>query len=509
MEGRKNNRRERRWWSAAVALCACGMFALTADVGHVDAAEDLAICDQVEDELFFDQAVTSAMIDVTCSEGIVTLEGSVTNLLEKERAQKLAETVRGVRSIVNLIEVRPDTSLSDDAIEDNIEVAWWNDPATESYEVDVDVHQGKATLTGTVDSWQERQLSEYVAKGVAGVVAVDNRIAIDYPDSRIDSEIEHDVRQALRRDVFLDGGLLIDLSVEDGEVLLTGTVGSAFEKQRARTIAWVTGVKNVDASQLKVEDWVGDQQERDTAYPTLSDSEVVEAVNDALLYDPRTNSFNVDVSSINGYVTLRGQVDNLKAKRAAEQDARSTIGVHSVSNRLKVRSNNDATDAEIRERIEEALLRNPYTDSFEISVIVNAGIVDLYGTVDTAFEKAEADDVAARVNGVVWVDNNLLTTDEYQSYLYDPLVDGYDPYSYDWYDFDPRTTFESDTEIKQSIEDELWWSPFVDANQVTVSVVNGEATLTGTVDSRMELQAAAENAIEGGATSVDNDLVIR
>ena len=492
-----------------IGLLACTLTLLAAAAGRVEAAEDLAICDQVEDELLYDPAVKSERIDVSCNEGVVTLEGTVTNLLAKERSQNLAETVSGVVAIVNLIEISPQIRHSDDAIENNIEAAWWNDPATESYEVDADVDQGRVTLTGTVDSWQEMQLCEYVAKGVAGVTFVDNQITIKYPETRSDSEIEFEVRQALRRDVFLDGALLIDLSVEDGKVLLTGSVGSAFEKRRAENVAWVNGVTDVDNSRLKVEDWIDDQQERNTAFPKQSDSEIVEAVNAALRYDPRTNEFNVDVSSINGYVTLRGTVSNLKAKRAAEQDARNTIGVYSVNNRLKVRSENDLTDENVRERVEQALLRNPFTNSFEIAVTVDDGVVDLYGTVGTHFEKAEADDVASKVNGVIWVDNNLLTTDEHQSYFYDPLVDGYDPYSYDWYDFDPRRSFETDAEIEQSIRDELWWSPFVDADEITVTVDNGEATLTGTVDSRAELQAAAENAIEGGATSVDNDLIVR
>ena len=43
---------------------------------------------------------------------------------------------------------------------------------------------------------------------------------------------------------------------------------------------------------------------------------------------------------------------------------------------------------------------------------------------------------------------------------------------------------------------------------MTVSVQNGMARLTGTVDTWSERRAATENAYEGGATLVDNDLVI-
>jgi osmotically-inducible protein OsmY len=60
--------------------------------------------------------------------------------------------------------------------------------------------------------------------------------------------------------------------------------------------------------------------------------------------------------------------------------------------------------------------------------------------------------------------------------------------------------------LQQEIEDELWWSPFVDANEVKVEVENGVATLTGAVDTWSERNAAAENALEAGAIQVRNRL---
>ena len=41
---------------------------------------------------------------------------------------------------------------------------------------------------------------------------------------------------------------------------------------------------------------------------------------------------------------------------------------------------------------------------------------------------------------------------------------------------------------------------------VVVSVEDGTATLTGTVDTWYERRSATENAFEGGARAVDNDL---
>jgi osmotically-inducible protein OsmY len=101
-----------------------------------------------------------------------------------------------------------------------------------------------------------------------------------------------------------------------------------------------------------------------------------------------------------------------------------------------------------------------------------------------------------------------LVVDYDTPYIFDPYVD--DTYVDDDHlvEYEPRTPLASDTELKKSIQSELWWSPFVDADQVTVSVNDGIATLSGTVDTWGERQAATENAYQGGATLVDNDLAI-
>jgi len=53
------------------------------------------------------------------------------------------------------------------------------------------------------------------------------------------------------------------------------------------------------------------------------------------------------------------------------------------------------------------------------------------------------------------------------------------------------------------------WSPYVDADDVKVNVQNGDVTLTGTADNMTEFQRATENAWEGGAWNVENNLKIK
>ncbi len=51
-------------------------------------------------------------------------------------------------------------------------------------------------------------------------------------------------------------------------------------------------------------------------------------------------------------------------------------------------------------------------------------------------------------------------------------------------------------------------NPFVDADEVFVTVKDGITTITGVLDSRSERQAAAENTYDGGALSVGNDIKV-
>jgi osmotically-inducible protein OsmY len=298
------------------------------------------------------------------------------------------------------------------------------------------------------------------------------------------------------------------VKADDGKVTLSGVVGSAAEKSIAVNDAYIPGVKSVDSKDLMVKKWARDDDLRKSKYVAKSDQEIYGAVTDTLMYDPRVFSFNVTPEVSNAVVTLRGTVDNLKAKHSAAQDARNTVGVLAVKNRIKVRPESPVTDDKNKERVEHAIERNPYVESYDISVIATNRIVDLYGIVNSYFEKIQAGNVASRVNGVVAVDNNISVNDSYNSYYYSPYVDDSYADDEDGYGYLPRNAIKSDAKIKEDIENEFFWSPFVDSDDITISVKDGVATLTGKVNSSSEYYSATKNAYEGGATFVNNDLVI-
>lgn len=466
--------------------------------------DDTQIGDAIENEYRFDHAVNINKIDISVSDGIVELTGSVDNIMAKERATKIAELVKGVRSVSNRIEVRPPSDLTDGDIKYGVETALFQDPATDLYELDVAVTDKVVTLSGKVDSYHEKALSEEVAKSVKGVMKLNSRIEIKYNEHRSDREIKADIQQALKWNFQIQDGL-IQVTVEDGEVKLSGVVGSAAEKTNAMYTSWVSGVTSVNTDSLEVEWWAKDLDLRNKKTLEISDQEIEEAIKDAALYDPRVLSFELIPEAYQGWVTLRGTVDNLKAKISAEKLAENTTGVMGVTNRIKVKTSDEISAAEIESAIKSALANNAITGSWEIRVDVHSGIATLSGVVDSYTEKAEAEWVAAHARGVTEVNNQLQVQYPYGFYWW-----SYYP-NYDLF-FSPTESVTSlipnDKLIAKNVENEIRWSPYVDIDQLSISVKNGQVTLRGKVDSWKEYQKAAENAWEGGAWSVNNMLVV-
>ena len=468
----------------AVSLAAVPSVANAAKASGSDAPKlsDSSIQNALEGELWVDAGVPAHRVDIDVIEGVATLSGSVDNVLARDRARALAATTKGVRSIVNRIQVAP-PRRTDSQIRRDVKAALIGDPATDAFEIDVDVVDGAVTLTGEVDSWAERTLAIDAAKGVRGVRSVLDTIEVVADYDRSDLDIQRDIAGRLANDVRVDSAL-IDVRVTDGDVVLDGSIGSAAEKEAAETIAWTVGAKSVDVSELEVEWWARDEMKRRESFVDVDDAQIEEAIEDAWFYDPRVSSFDLHASSNNGKVTLTGEVDNLTAKWTAAEDARNTHGVWKVTNLVRVRTTEVRTDGEVTEDVRAALLRDPYVERFEIDVDVINGRAYLSGDVGTEFERTRAETVAGMVKGTFDVVNNIDVAEDAR-----PLV--------------------SDLEIQDEIEDELFWSPFVDSDRIEVKVDDGVATLSGTVDSWSEFRTATENALEGGAVLVDNNLVIR
>lgn len=435
----------------------------------------------IEEALLQSDAVNSNMIDVSTKNGIVTLTGTVTNMLARERAERISAHTVGVRGIVDRILVNAPGEYTDKELAEKVNKALLRDPTTDAYEVLVNGKDGTVTLIGTVDSWQEKQLCESVAKSVPGVEEVVNDIDIHYSDSRPDMEILADVQGRLASDVLVDD-MLIDVAVENGHVSLTGMAGSLAEKNRAMADAWVTGTASVDVDGLKLDWWLRDDMRRYDLYENQSDESIRKAVEDAFLYDPRVYEFKVDVQVDGGTAILSGTVDNLMSMKAAEEDARNVVGVWRVKNHMKVRPENVPSNEILEDRVMTAFINDPYLERTGLKAMAADGTVYLSGSVNTTFEKFHAQRLAQSVTGVVSVVNDLKA-------------------EHVW-------TWKPDHEILEDVRDELFWSPFVNEDKVQVQVDRGIVTLSGNVATWSERRMAEDSAFDAGAKDVRNDLAV-
>lgn len=478
--------------------------------------QDRDITRAIEEEMQFDTVVPFNDIDVSTIDGIVSLSGSADNLLAKNRATLIAETVRGVRSVSNQITVEPISLVGPRELESRVNDALLYDPVVESYEVSVKANNsGALTLTGEVDSWQEKQLVAQVAAAVRGVTEVNNSLRISFASDRPDYEIKTEIEKRLNWSTLVDDSL-IDVAVVDGKASLSGIVGSSAEKRHVLNLAWVGGVNFVDTSELIAERWARDPDLRESKYQARSDLEIQDALQDALFYDPRVVGLAIESEVDDGWITLTGTVDNIRAKESAESVAHNTVGVLGVSNLLKVRHRSQATDAEIESTVLTKLKNDPWVDFENTQVEAVTGTVRLTGIVDNLFERAHAERLAQSTVGVSEIKNRLKVYDTESIVVYDPYIWNYYPLPWSYYDngtmrrqtMDVYGSTESDQKTAKDIANELFWSPFVDHDDVNVIVEDGIVTLIGTVESKKEKEAATENAYKGGALLVENDLRI-
>lgn len=118
-----------------------------------------------------------------------------------------------------------------------------------SFDINTDVSAGVVTLTGKVDSEVEKALAAELVESLDGVKSVDNRLTVlsteaDKDNVMLSALMDSKVETVVKTKLLIESevnGTDIEVEVNQGTVVLTGTVGSSSEKQLAVAIA-----KNTD-----------------------------------------------------------------------------------------------------------------------------------------------------------------------------------------------------------------------------------------------------------------------
>ena len=354
---------------------------------------------------------------------------------------------------------------SDSAISTAVQARFYTEDVTRGRAIEVSAEKGVVTLRGTVPSDAVRQRAVELARGVEGVTNVadqlevrdakpatatdsDQRAATGTAGRDIDRQAPGWITTKIQAQYFIDPDIkpwAIDVTTASGGVVtLEGTVDSAEDKSKAVLIARETeGVTRIE-DRLRIE-----PARRPTDTPAATtvaqpDPWVTAKIQAKYFVDDDVKARNIDVSTQNGVVTLQGSVGTEAERRQAVAIARSTDGVRDVIDQLRLEAGMpgdprgpgagesggtpaspaaertpaketdrkpvavDRPDPWITMKIQSKYFLDADVKGRQIDVDTNDGVVTLKGTVDTAEQKQEAEQIARGTEGVKRVVNQLV-----------------------------------------------------------------------------------------------------
>lgn len=151
-------------------------------------------------------------------------------------------------------------------------------------------------------------------------------------------------------------------------------------------------------------------------------------------------------------------------------------------------------DLEIRADILQALARSPELGGKNVEVKVDNKLVTLTGSVETPAQRNGAEQIARAVNGVAGITNEVTVTNP-QAPTEPPPTNA--------------PPADPNSELAKRVEFELFRTNAFDTKTLSISAVDGNVTLAGTVRSRAE-QLLAERVAQGtpGVRKTVNELKV-
>lgn len=208
-------------------------------------------------------------LQLSLSEGVLTMEGEVEHIMAKKMALEVAAAVPGVAGIVDRIRLVPATTMEDGEIREHVcnallaenllascaiwalvkgkpEVIRESDEAIGS--IDVEVKAGVVVLNGAVTSLSAKRLAGVLAWWVPGSRDVINGLDVSPPQEDNDDEVVDAVRLTLEKDPFVNAAQ-IRVSCRNYTVTLEGLAKNETQRHMVEADAWyvfrVDRVKNL------------------------------------------------------------------------------------------------------------------------------------------------------------------------------------------------------------------------------------------------------------------------
>lgn len=137
---------------------------------------DTEIAEAVLYALRWHTAVQHDQIKIKVEDGNVQLEGEVEWEFQKNNARAAIENLTGVRSVTNLITLKPQINPSE--LERKIKAAFQRSASIDAARIRVEVMDNRVILKGSVRSFAESEDAEDAAWAAPGVLAVENKLDV-------------------------------------------------------------------------------------------------------------------------------------------------------------------------------------------------------------------------------------------------------------------------------------------------------------------------------------------
>jgi osmotically-inducible protein OsmY len=223
------------------------------------------ITTKIQAKYFVDPSVTGRDVNVSTTNGVVTLSGRVESEQAKQQAVAIARGTDGVARVEDRLTVIPEGAVAttgtvggdagrvDDArITSAIQSKYFLDDLVKGRRLEVNSRQGVVTLRGEVGNESERSQALLLARNTDGVQRVEDNLTVnptltasantpaDNAPSIAERADDALLTTKIQSKFFVDKQVnagSIEVSSKDGVVLLTGTVPNEVARKNAVSIA--------------------------------------------------------------------------------------------------------------------------------------------------------------------------------------------------------------------------------------------------------------------------------